>query len=203
MEQKYSDFYCFGGALVCTTFTAYPEILIELRNNKELNKSAALEELLAYGEYDDIHPLMWKQDLNYGNRLRDVLYCGTSLYLISDRFRSILNESGLTGWKSYPILLYDKKGGRIDGYNGFSITGRAGNMHKFDTPPIELGYSPKSAGYYFKFDAWDGSDIFRVFPHHIIITRKFAEILISHKVSGIDIDLLTDYGDWSKSKRIL
>lgn len=203
MEQKYSDFYCFGGALVCTTFTALPEKFIQLRSNKELDKANELIDSLAYGEYDDIHPLIWKQDRNYGNKLRDVLYCSTSLYLISDRFKSILNESGLTGWKSYPILLYDKKGSRIDGYSGFSITGRAGNMHKFDTPPIELGYSPKSTGYYFEFDELDGSDIFRVFPHHIIITKRFAEVLLSHKVSGIDIDRLTDYGDWSKTKRIL
>lgn len=203
MEQKYSDFYCFGGALVCTTFTALPEKFIQLRSNKELDKANELIDSLAYGEYDDIHPLIWKQDRNYGNKLRDVLYCSTSLYLISDRFKSILNESGLTGWKSYPILLYDKKGSRIDGYSGFSITGRAGNMHKFDTPPIELGYSPKSDGYYFEFDELDGSDIFRVFPHHIIITKRFAEVLLNHKVSGIEIDRLTDYGDWQKTKRIL
>ena len=203
MEQKYSDFYEFGGALVCTTFTARPEICLQLRENKEFAKSKEFTDLLAYGDYDNMLPLIWKQDRNYGNKLRDVLYCGQSLYLISDRFKSILNESGLTGWKTYPILLYDKKGSRIDGYNGFSITGRGGNMHKFDSPPIELGYSPKSDGYYLKFEAWDGSDIFRVFPHHIIITKRFAEALITHKVSGIDIDRLTDYGDWSKSKRIL
>lgn len=203
MKPTYFDFYRFGGALVCTTFTAHPEILIELHSNKEFNKSTALVESLAYGEYDDIHPLIWKQDRNYGNKLRDVLNCGLSLYLISDRFKNILNESGLTGWKSYPIILYDKNGKQIEGYNGFSIIGRAGNLYKFDTPPMDLRYSPKSDGYYFKFDEWDGSDIFRVFPHLIVISKRFAEVLLNHKVSGIEIERLTDYGDWSKSKRIL
>lgn len=204
MELKYSDFYEFDGALVCTTFTAHPEIFIQLRSNKELAKANEFVDSLAYGDYDNMPTLIWLQDGNYGNKLRDVLHCGQSLYLISDRFKNILNEFELTGWKSYPILLYDKKGRQIEGYNGFSIIGKAGDMHKFDVPPIELGYSPKSAGYYFEFDKWDGSDIFRVFPSHIIITKRFAETLLSHKVSGIEIDRLTDYGDWSKkSKRIL
>ena len=204
MELKYSDFYEFGGALVCTTFAALPEIFIQLRSNKESDKANELVDSLAYGDYDNMPPLIWRQNSNFGDKLRDVLLGTTSLYLISDRFKNILNESGLTGWKSYPILLYDKNGRQIEGYNGFSITGRAGNMHKFDAPPIEQGYSPKSDGYYFKFDAWDGSDIFRVFPHHIIITKRFSEVLLNHKVSGIKIDRLTDYGDWSKKgKRIL
>lgn len=203
MELKYSDFYRFGGALVCTTFTAYPEILIELRSNKEFNKSTALVESLAYGDYDNMPILIWQQDSNYGNKLRDVLCCGRSLFLISDRLKALLAGHGLTGWKTYPIELYDKKGNRVEGYNGFSITGRAGNLCKFDTPPMELGYSPKSCGWYFEFDKWDGSDIFRVFPHLIVITKRFAEVLLGHKVSGIEIARLTDYGDWSKDKRIL
>lgn len=203
MELKYSDFYRFGGALVCTTFTALPEMFIQLRSNKELDKANELVDSLAYGDYDNMSALTWRQDRNYGNKLRDVLHCGQSLYLISDRFKNILNESRLTGWKSYPILLYDKKGRQIEGYNGFSIIGKAGNLCKFDVPPMDLGYSPKSDGYYFEFDAWDGSDIFRIFPHLIVITEKFAEVLLNHKVSGIEIDRLTDYGDWSKSKRIL
>jgi hypothetical protein len=123
--------------------------------------------------------------------------------LISDRFKELLEIAGLTGWKSYPIELYDKKGNKVEGYNGFSITGRAGNLYKFDVPPMELDYSPKSAGYYFEYDSWDGSDIFRVFPHVIVITKNFAELLQIHKISGVSIARLTDYGDWSKDKRIL
>lgn len=204
MEPKYSDFYEFGGALVCTTFTAYPENIIQLRGNKKFDKSIEFVESLSYGEYDgSIHPLIWKQDRDYGNKLRDVLCCGRSLYLISDRFKNLLNKSGLTGWKSYPIVLYDKKDRLIEGYNGFSITGRAGNIGKFEFPPMELGYSPKSKGCYFKFTEWDGSDIFRVLPHHVIVTKQFAEVLQNHKISGVEIDRLTEYGDWSKTIRIL
>lgn len=188
---------------MCTTFTARPEICLQLRAKKEFAKSKEFTDLLAYGDYDNMLPLIWTQDDNYGNKLRDVLHCGQSLYLISDRLKNILEESGLTGWKSYPILLYDKKGRQIEGYNGFSILGRAGNLCKFDIPPVELGYSPKSDGYYFEFDAWDGSDIFRIFPHLVVITKRFAEVLLNYKVSGIEIYRLTDYGDWSKGTRIL
>lgn len=203
MELKYSDFYRFGPALVCTTFTARPEIFEKLRSNKELAKANEFVDSLAYGDYDNMPTLIWMQDGNYGSKLRDVLCGTTSLYLISDRFKDLLAAHGLTGWKTYSIELYDKKGRQIEGYNGFSIIGKAGDMHKFDAPPIELGYSPKSAGYYFEFDKWDGSDVFRISPHFIVITKRFAEVLLNHKVSGISIARLTDYGDWSKDKRIL
>lgn len=203
MELKYSDFYEFGGAIVCTTFTALPEKFLQLRSNNELDKANEFLDSLAYGDYDNMDLIIWKQDSNYGNKMRDVLWCSTSLFLISDRFKNILIESGLTGWKSYPILLYDKKGNQIEGYNGFSIIGRGGNMFQHESPPVEFGYSPKSLGYYFEFSEWDGSDVFRVFPHHVIISQRFADVLINHKISGVEIDRITDYGDWRKSKRIL
>ena len=149
MELRYSDFYEFGGALVCTTFTARPEKFLQLRSNNELDKANEFINSLAYGDYDNIASIIWKQDSNYGNKLRDVLECGTSLFLISDRFKNILIESNLTGWKSYPVLLYDKKGNQIEGYNGFSIIGRAGNMYRLETLPVEAKHSPNSRGYFF------------------------------------------------------
>ena len=92
------------------------------------------------------------------------------LLLISDRFKNLLEENGITGWQTYPIELYDRKGNLGEGYNGFTIIGRAGDMLTFDSPPEEFGYSPKSEGYYFNVDLWDGTDIFHVRPNFILIT---------------------------------
>lgn len=204
MKLTYSDFYQFSDATVSTTFTAHPDPVIRWRADGESEKAMEFTDCLTYGEYDNmVLPLIFRQDHEFGNKLRDVLRGGRFLYLISDRFKDLLNEHGLTGWKTFPIELYDKKGNKIEGYNGFSIIGRAGSIQKYDVPPVELGYSPRSCGCYFESADWDGNDIFLVRPAYVFITKQFAKVLLSHRISGVEIIKLTDYGDWSKLKRIL
>lgn len=204
MKPMYSDFYSFGKALVMTTCRADTEQELQWIINKEFDKCNELERCLSFGEYGDISfPVIFRQDREYGNKWRDLLPCGISFYLISERFRALLEEYKITGWRCYPIELFDKKGLKVEGYHGFSVIGRAGNIMEFETPPEELGYSPKSFGWHFNMDLWDGSDIFQLSPRGIAITTKLAEVLIKHKVSGIEMARLTDYGDWKKHKRIL
>ncbi len=200
-------FFEFGGALVSTTFSAEPELLSDYRARKEYLKVHNLQMALCYGEYGDLKfPIVYRQpkDHNGNKKMRDVLNPGSiHLPLISDRLKNLLEESGITGWQSYQIELYDKKGNRVYGYNGFSIIGRAGVMVELEYPLLELGYSLNSYGYSFDLNKWDGSDIFRVLPNYILITERLADILIENKITGIELARLTDYGDWSKSKRIL
>lgn len=204
MKPKYSEFYRLGSALVCTTFHADPEQVIPWRANKEFDKAIELERCLSFGEYGDItFPVTFIQDRDYGNKLRDFLPCGVSFYLISERLKALLEDSGVTGWKCYPIELYDKKGNKVEGYHGFSVTGRAGHYKEFETPPVELGYSPKSHGLHFDFDSWDGSDVFQLIPRYIIISTRLADLLMKNRMSGISLARLTEYGDWDKGKRIL
>ena len=176
-------FFKFAGALVSTTFSAEPELMSDYKAKKEYLKSHNLQMALCYGEYGDLKfPIVYRQcNDHYGKKMRDVLNPGyIHLPLISNRFKNVLEESEITGWQCYPIELYDKKGNKICGYNGFSIIGRAGNMVELDNPPIELGYSPNSYGYSFDLNTWDGSDIFRCLPNHILITEKMADILVKN-----------------------
>ena len=42
--------------------------------------------------------------------MRDVLDMrSVGFFVISDRMKDVLEENGFTGWKTYPIQLYDKK----------------------------------------------------------------------------------------------
>lgn len=200
-------FFNFTGALVSTTFSASPELVNDYRARKEFLKSITLQMNLCYGEYGDLDfPIVYRQCKDsYGKKkMRDVLNPGfIHLPLISDRLKDLLEESEITGWRCYPIELYDKKGNKVCGYNGFSIIGRAGTVVELENPPYELGYSPNSYGYSFDLNTWDGSDIFRGLPNHIIVTEKLADILLKNKISGICLTRLTDCGDYKKSKRIL
>ena len=199
-------FFDVSGDIVSTTFTAEPNLWSEYIAKSEYSKAHDLQWSLCYGEYGEISfPVVFHQDRHhYGTKKRDVLNPGfIHLPLISDRLKTLLEESGMTGWQCYPIELYDKRGNRVYGYNGLSIIGRAGEVIKLENPPTELGYSPNSYGCSFDLNTWDGSDIFRGLPNYILITERLANILIDNKISGIRLTRLTDYGDLKKSKRIL
>ena len=201
------DFYTFGSCGYGTTFAATAEEFQRHIVREEFSEAGTFYDKLTWGDYKDVKFPVTYHELkggSSGKRMRDVLdtrYC--SLYLISDRFKVILEESGITGWKSYPIALFDKKGNPVNGYNGFSITGRAGKMQKYDQLPLECGYSVDADGYYFDVETWDGSDLFNTRgTKHIIASERFIKVLVDNKITACDYCRLTDYGDWSKIKRI-
>src|SRR4051812_35237191 len=74
---------------------------------------------LIFGDYSDFcFPIIFKQ--KSGKKYADILHTGYArLYLISDRMKTTLEANHLTGWKSYPIILYDKHDNVITGYHGF------------------------------------------------------------------------------------
>lgn len=202
------NFYIFGSCNYLTTFAAEPELYSGLISGEEEQvKAIAYYRELSFGSFsnEDIEfPIIFREQLESGKRFRDILDNRTiSLYLISDRFKNILQSSGLTGWKCYPIELYDKFGHSIRGYHGLSIIGKAGKMKKHKTPPMDLGYSPNSYGYYFDVTAWDGSDIFNPKDSNfMLVTKSFIDTLVKHKITSCEYIQLTNYGDSSKYKYI-
>lgn len=201
------NFYDFSSCHYLTTFAAradkFEKCLIE-RNGEA---GGEFYDSLILGDYKNIEfPVIFRKMRggSSGNKMRDILDTRyPPLHLISDRFKAILEDTGMTGWKSYPIILYDARGNSIEGYNGFSIVGRAGEMRKYDIPPIELGYSPKSDGYYFDVDTWDGSDIFILENSRcVVVTENFIKMLRTNKITACEYIRLEDFGDYSKYKKI-
>lgn len=185
------DFFDFGSKLVSSTVQAHP---IGLKDD-ENGKGSHLK--LIKGDYKGIvFPVIFKQE--YGKKLTDILDTGhASLFLISDRMKTILEENKLTGWKTFPIKLYDKKGKEITGYHGFSITGYCGPTNYEKSVIIEKKHVPTGpiCQYYkgLSIDKWDGTDFFTPEgTYETFITKKAADVLKKNKISNMYLKNLAD-----------
>ena len=106
------ELYEFNPLNGCANFHALPEIELDAI------REGRLEDARAY----------WNNLLNYGDLSR------YEFPIVSDRVISILENNGITGWKTYPIILYDKHGNRLDGYNGFYVDVMKGMGLDFEPP---------------------------------------------------------------------
>ena len=164
---------------------------------------------LIKGTYKDINfPVTFKQ--KHGKKFTDILDTGwPSLYLISDKTKTVLEEGHLTGWKTFPIKLYDENGNDIPGYHGFSITGKCSPVTYESCAIIEKRMIPN--GPICKFykgifiNDWDGSDFFTPEgTYETFITEKSANILKKNKITNLKlinlVDRETDIDDVTKKK---
>lgn len=108
---------------------------------------------------------------------------------ISEKFRSILNDSGITGWRTYPINIKDCE----YKYYGLQIFGRTG----FTKRPVKSGWVH---GMNIDMTNWDGSDIFCSSDTFLILfTEKVKNILLSSKLfSQEEVIDLEEY-EWYSS----
>jgi hypothetical protein len=157
------------------------------------------EDRLLLANYEEFtFPLTFKH--NKKHKELDILDTGTgSLYLISDKLKSILECNNITGWGTFPIKLLDNKENEIYGYHGFSVSGRCGEINYNNS---EIIYKPYFEGgpickYYkgwqFDLNKWDGSDLF--IPKHvltIIATNKIENIIKTNKITNFRLIKLMD-----------
>lgn len=152
------------------------------------------------GDYTGVElPITFKQ--SSGKKWTDVLSPNSvSMYIVSKRFIELLEENNITGWKSYPITILDKKEKKISGYVGFSIIGRSGAVDYSKSGVYEkqlVPNGPKSKyykGLYIDLDKWDGSDFF--IPDgtlDIIITEKVMQLIKKHKITNTILQSLAEY----------
>lgn len=184
-------FFMFGSRNISTTvdLDLYPEEKFGIDDVIRLTR----------GEFENIEfPVVYKQ--NYGKQWRDMLETGwLNFWPVSDRMIQVLEENEITGWKTFPIIIYDKKGNKVDGYHGFSVIGRAGAVEWDKREPVKIkGVDKKTEFDYFKgfpidMEPWDGSDIF--IPGNdraIITTERAAEIMNKAKLTNISFELTTE-----------
>lgn len=192
--MKIKDFFEFRANTNSSTFQASS---IGLKKN---DGSINDHDKLIQGMYDGINfPILFEQEC--GKKLLDVLGTGwPGLSLISDKMKTVLEENKLTGWKTFPIKLYDKKRNEILGYHGFSVTGRCGPIDDRNAEIIDKQRIPEGPifkaykGLYIGLDKWDGSDFF--IPDKSlfrIITNKTANILKKDKTLNIKLTNCTDF----------
>ncbi len=188
--------YCFNNSFYIlkakgplSDFAVTPDIFEKAVREHDFSEKRNIHLQLCWGEYleDTQFPIVFHPIRYSGKNFKDVLSLryGTFVFLISDRFKSLLEGNGITGWKSYPIEVYDKKGNPILGYSGFSITGRGGEMEGARSPKWkEICDSRQRPRYHPK--QWDGSDIFRIDPAYLVISKKLRDILIESKITGVE-----------------
>ena len=159
---------------------------------------------MLYGKYDNVEfPLVFRQEKGYGGKkMTDFLNTGWStLYPITDKVLNLLIKNNITGWKTYPIEVYDKFGTEISGYHGFSITGRCKdidlslldekvNYQYIKDGPVHQYYR----GYPLDLSTWDGSDIFVLSgTGSTFFTRKVYNIFKENKITNFDPKNVMDF----------
>ena len=179
------EFFDFSNKLLPSTIQAH---IVDLNINR-LH--------LIKGVYQKMEsPIFFKQQ--YGYKLCDILDTGyPGLIIISERMKRILEENHLTGWKVFPIKLYDKKDNEILGYYGFSITGHCGPTSYAKSEIIEKRLVPNGplCKYYkgVTINDWDGSDFFTPEgTYETFITKKAADILTKNKISNMYLENLAE-----------
>ena len=191
--MEINDFFEFNTKMTTSIFQAGSVNL-----KRDVNKDFQEWDLVK-GNYAEIDfPVVFKQD--YGKKLTDILGTGwPSLYLISDRLKKILEDNELTGWKTFPITVYDKKKNEVLGYHGFSVTGRCGSINYEKAEICERQSVPTGPfykvykGLYVGLDKWDRSDFFiRDESMCFIVTNKAAEILQKNKVTNLVLENLSN-----------
>lgn len=197
MELK--DFYKFSPRGYMTQFYAPCPILLT-----ERYKGISAFELL-YGKYDNFDfPIIFQQRKSYGGqKITDFLNTGWGGLLtpISDKVLNLLIENNITGWKTYPIRVFDKKGNEIEGYHGFSITGRCKDLDlTLVKERVEYQYRESGPIYHhikgFPLDisTWDSSDIFILSgTGYSFMSKKVYSIFKKAKVSNIEYIKVSEY----------
>ena len=192
--MKIKDFFEYDDNNTSSTFRASALNLVD--DEEGIND----QDRLIVGKYENItFPVVFKQFRE--KNLLNILGTGwPGLHLISDKMKTILEENKLTGWKTFPIKLYDKKENEILGYHGFSVTGHCGpiddrkaeivDRQMIPTGPVFKAYK----GMHIGLDEWDGSDFF--IPDgslFFIITTKAANVLKKDKTLNTTLTNCADF----------
>ena len=187
MTFDYRRFYALGERFARGTFRVHA--LGELPGGDPL--------ALTRGQINPKEPVCFHHD--EGSRLKD--HIGTTwalLHLVSDRFLGVLD--GFSGWRVYPVEVYDKDGELVPGYHGLAVNGRCGPIDDDLSPvmvlppPVPQGEAmPHRIGIRFWPETWDGSDVFM--PEGsgwVLVRQEVRDALTAAKITGIDLYRITE-----------
>ncbi|MHB1295628.1 MAG: hypothetical protein ACYC4R_11615 [Anaerolineae bacterium] len=129
-----------------------------------------------------------------GGQAADVLWTGlVVLFCVSSRVVDLLRAEGITGWDTFPVEVYDRRGEFLPGYHGFAITGPTCRRDKSRStivvkpPPVPGGNAWTAYhGLYFHEADWDGSDFFRVDKSGgEVVTERVYRLFKRHKIGNV------------------
>ncbi len=138
------------------------------------------------------------------NIFPDVIYTtSASIIIISNRIVASFKNSEVTGWRTYEINLFDKKGSEVSGYSGLVVTGRCDTTDLSKSSVVLFQYPamlvPRFKGTFFPPESWDGSDLFMSRKDEkdnttstVYVTKKVKEIFEDLKVENVIFEKLED-----------
>jgi hypothetical protein len=167
-----------------------------IRNAVELKPKEKLIDIfraLVRNEHSVQHPIIFNR--KKGSKFCDLLETGyPGLYVISERFKQLLQKEEIRGWSTYPVEI----DGNSESYHGLAVSGRCGPLDNSKcervTKQRDNGVAYQTwLGFYFDVDTWDKSDIFvpdgTIFK---VVTEKFRSLVISNKLTNVSFDRLTE-----------
>jgi hypothetical protein len=105
--------------------------------------------------------------------------------LISAKIQEALRP--FSGWRTYPVTIFDRTGEVLPGYAGLSITGRSGPLLTKRPSPYEFSRC------YFDPKTWDGSDLFApAGTSFMLLLPDVASAIKAAGVTNIALRLASD-----------
>lgn len=186
--------YLFKSKGYLTTFAVRPDYFDRAIKNNLFGPDSGrdIHHQLLFKEYKKIncYPPFVHFPVAYrhidGNRLRDMIdmrFDGECI-LISNKLKTILYENALTGWETFPVIVYGKKGNEINGYNGFTVTGKGGERVVLPHPEEDLFYYGKPEYNQWDIREWDGTDFFQIKPGYVGVTQKVKYLFSANKIES-------------------
>ena len=200
MESNYNSigpFYDFGSSMASAAASVIPEVFMKAIVNGDYSWRRDLHRLLAWGEYPEEleFPVVFHHSESRDWRDLVHMHYHKEVFLISERVEKILIDNSITGWESYPIIIFDKKGKEIKGYTGFSVTGRGGYFYGAFTPKWEI-MCDHHLRKRWDVSQWDGSDLFRIHPNYMITTAKVRDLFIANRIRGAKFTPFSEFVDF-------
>ncbi|BCX04242.1 MAG: hypothetical protein KatS3mg053_2180 [Candidatus Roseilinea sp.] len=127
-----------------------------------------------------------------GSQAADFLWAGLAhIICVSSRVIDLLIVNQVTGWSTYPVEVFDRKGQLLAEYLGFAVTGAECHRDRGRSQVVtKLNAAGRPIrvykGLYFDESQWDGSDFFLVQPlNSIAVTEKVYRLFKRAKVTNV------------------
>lgn len=159
---------------------------------------------LLCGEYENYKfPVIFlSEDSEYikNKKITDFLSTGYagSVYAVSEKVVDVLSSNNITGWRTYPVEVYDKNENYIGGYYGFTITGRCLALKPSLAEPYVKQYPGGPYNTYkgnpLNLDYWDGSDIFLLQGTRFqFVSKKAMGVIKKNKLTNICFEDIAEF----------
>jgi len=152
--------------------------------------------LLARGKLDMEAPIQF--DADSGSRATDVLWSQMVLFFcVSGRLVRLLEENEITGWSTYPVEVYDRKGALLPDYHGFAVTGGTCGQDFDRSVPFDKempgGHFTYYRGLYFHESQFDGSDVFWIGVGTPVVSERVYRLFKKHRIGNVRFTPLPEF----------